>query len=201
MGYLLPTLQGDFFKLRGMKLEDAPALQRHADDKGVWLNLFDGFPSPYPLSIAEAWCGGGSREPAYGYVWGIECEEQVIGCIAIWQDDGWLRCNAEVGYWIGRQFWQRGITSAALKLVCDWGWASMPELTRIYAPIFFRNVGSQAVAKSCGFEQEGILRKSAIKAGEVIDRTLWALGRPDKPPRHGWAEAFAADPDNGQLDK
>ena len=81
-----------------MKLEDAPALQRHADDKGVWLNLFDGFPSPYPLSIAEAWCSGGSREPAYGYVWGIECEEQVIGCIAIWQDDGWLRCNAEVGY-------------------------------------------------------------------------------------------------------
>lgn len=72
----------------------------------------------------------------------------------------------------------------------------MPELTRIYAPIFLRNAGSQAVAKSCGFELEGTLKKSAIKAGDVIDRTQWALMRPNKPPRAGWSEAFAADLDN-----
>lgn len=181
----VPTLEGGFFKLRDLRREDAPALQLHADDKGVWLNLFDGFPSPYPLSTAIAWCDGGSRASGQGSVWGIECEGQIIGCMSIRQDEGWLRCNAEVGYWIGRQFWRRGITSAALKLVCDWGWASMPELTRIYAPIFLRNAGSQAVAKSCGFEQEGILRMSAIKAGEAIDRAQWALMRQSESPRNG----------------
>ena len=171
-GAILPTLEGRFFKLRALVAEDAPSLQRCADDKAVWLNLFEG---------------------------------SVIGCISIRQDKGWLRCNAEVGYWIGRPFWQRGITSAALKLVCRWAWESVPELTRIYAPIFARNAGSQAVAESCGFEHEGIFRMSAIKAGEVIDRTQWALMRSPrataKPPRHGWSEAFAASPDNGIRDK
>lgn len=192
----IPTLEGSFFTLRDLTLEDAPSLQRYADDKGVWLNLFDGFPSPFSLADATAWCGGGSRAPSQGYVWGIEFEGQIIGCISIRPDVGWLRCNAEVGYWIGRPFWQRGITSAALNRVCAWAWETMPELTRIYAPIFLRNAGSQAVAKSCGFKQEGIFRKSAIKAGEVIDRTQWAVMRPSNPPRHGWSDAFGSDPDN-----
>jgi [ribosomal protein S5]-alanine N-acetyltransferase len=204
-GATLPTLEGPFFKLRALIAEDAPSLQRCADDKAVWLNLFEGFPSPYTLADAAAWCEGGSCAPALGHVWGIEFEGSVIGCISIRQDKGWVRCNAEVGYWIGRPFWQRGITSAALNLVCHWAWESLPELTRIYAPIFARNAGSQAVAKSCGFEREGVFKQSAIKAGEVIDRTQWALLRPAstkaKLPRQGGREAFAAEPDNGSSDK
>ena len=201
----LPTLQGSFFRLRPLVVEDAPSLQGCADDKAVWLNLFEGFPSPYSLADAMAWCAEGSRAPAMGQVWGIEYEGNVIGCISIRQLRGWLRCNAEVGYWIGQPFWQRGITSAALKLVCDWAWESVPELTRIYAPIFSRNAGSQAVAKSCGFEHEGVLKQSAIKAGEVIDLSQWALLRSRtakaKPPRHGWGQTFAASADNGEPDK
>ena len=204
-GLIVPTLEGEFFRLRELVVGDAASLQRYADDKAVWLNLFEGFPSPYTLADATAWCEGSSRSPALGLVWGIELEGNVIGCISVRQDKGWLRCSAEVGYWIGRPFWQRGITSAALKIVCGWAWESLPELTRIYAPIFARNAGSQAVAKSCGFEQEGVFKQSAIKAGKVIDRTQWALLRPPKtkamPPRHGWSEAFAADPDNGIPDK
>ena len=180
--------------LRDLEVEDAPALQRYADDRDVWQNLFDGFPSPYSIADATAWCNGGSRAPHQGYVWGIDFDDEIIGCISVRPDDGWLGCNAEVGYWIGKPFWRRGITSAALNKVCGWAWETMPKLTRIYAPIFLRNVGSQAVAKSCGFELEGILRSSAIKAGEVIDRTQWALMRPKNSPRHGWSEAFAADP-------
>ncbi len=201
MDKTIPTLEGAFFKLRDLTIEDAPALQRYADDRGVWLNLFEGFPSPFSMSDATAWCGGGSHAPGKGYMWGIELEGEIIGCMSIRQDEGWLRCNAEVGYWIGRPFWQRGITSGALKLVCNWAWASMPELTRLYAPIFLRNAGSQAVAKSCGFELEGTFKNSAIKAGEVIDRTQWALIRPNKPARAGWSEAFAADPDNADSNK
>ena len=192
----IPTLEGSFFTLRALILEDAPALQRYADDQEVWLNLFAGFPSPFAMADATAWCGGGSRAPGQGYVWGVEIDGEVIGCVSIRPDQGWLRCNAEVGYWIGQPFWQRGITSAALIRVCAWAWATMPELTRIYAPIFLRNAGSQAVVKSCGFELESIFGKSAIKAGEVIDRTQWALMRPAKPSRDGLSDTFAADPDN-----
>lgn len=178
----LPVLVGRRCRLRELQPGDAPALQRHADDEAVWRNLFDGFPRPYTLAHAEAWCGGESRLPAFGHVWGIEIAvpggHEVIGCVGAHPLDGWLRCNAEVGYWIGRAHWRQGITSEALALVSDWAFATLPEVTRLFAPIFAWNAGSQAVAARAGYQLEGRMPRSAIKAGEVIDRVVCARYRP-----------------------
>jgi RimJ/RimL family protein N-acetyltransferase len=90
-----------------------------------------------------------------------------------------MRCNAEVGYWIGRALWGRCIGSEALSLITAWGWAQGPaDLTRLYAPIFGFNTGSQAVARRCGYVLEGVLKHSAIKAGRIIDRVIYASYRP-----------------------
>jgi RimJ/RimL family protein N-acetyltransferase len=175
----VPILQGKNCLLRTLTVEDAPSLQRHADDEAVWRNLFEGFPRPYALLDAEQWCTTGSKTAAMGYVWGIEVAGQVAGCISIRPDSGWLRCNAEVGYWIGQPFWRRGITSEALGLVTQWAWKNITGLTRIYAPIFSWNTGSQAVAIKCGFAKEGEFKRSAIKNGRIIDRTFWAQHRSD----------------------
>jgi RimJ/RimL family protein N-acetyltransferase len=172
-----PTLQGRHCTLRALTLDDAPSLQRHADDEAVWRNLFEGFPRPYTLVDAQTWCSTGSRAPAMGHVWGIEVDDQVVGCISLRPDAGWLRCNAEVGYWIGQAYWRRGITSEALALVTAWAWANRPELMRLYAPIFAWNEGSQAVARNCGYFLEAQLRCSAIKDGRVIDRVQYAALR------------------------
>jgi RimJ/RimL family protein N-acetyltransferase len=76
---------------------------------------------------------------------------------------------------------RRGITSEALSLVTAWAWASLPEVTRLFAPIFAWNEGSQGVARKCGYVKEAELRRSAIKAGQVIDRVQWAAIRPTAP--------------------
>ncbi|RQO61894.1 GNAT family N-acetyltransferase [Paucibacter sp. KBW04] len=173
-----PGLQGQRCRLRELRLDDAPALQRHADDEAVWRNLFEGFPHPYTLADAEAWCGGGWRMG--GFVWAIESADtpgELIGCIGVRPESGWLRCNAEVGYWIGQAFWRRGICSEALRLVSDWAWREQPELSRLYAPIFAWNQGSQAVARRAGYMLEARLPQSAFKAGRLIDRVVWAAYR------------------------
>ena len=56
-----PTLAGSRCVLRALRPGDARALQRHADDEAVRRNLFEGFPGPYTLADAQAWCGGGWR--------------------------------------------------------------------------------------------------------------------------------------------
>ncbi|WP_427914546.1 GNAT family N-acetyltransferase [Ramlibacter sp. MMS24-I3-19] len=165
--------------LRALQPADAPSLQRHADDEAVWRNLFEGFPRPYTLADAQAWCGGAWRE--VGEVWGIAVQDHVVGCISVRRDAGWLRCNAEVGYWIGQAFWRRGIGSEALGLVSDWAFANKPELSRLYAPIFAWNEGSQGVARASGYVLEGRMPQSAIKAGRVIDRVTYARYRTDAP--------------------
>ena len=170
-----PTLAGTRCVLRALRAADAPSLQRHADDEAVWRNLFEGFPRPYTLSDAQQWCEGGWQRG--GTVWGITVEDDVVGCIGVRPDAGWLRCNAEVGYWLGQAFWRKGIMSEALRLVTDWAWRSMPEVTRLYAPIFAWNEGSQSVARGAGYVLEASMPRSAIKAGRIIDRVQYARYR------------------------
>jgi ribosomal-protein-alanine N-acetyltransferase len=171
----VPTLAGQHCSLRELNAGDAPSLARHADDEAVWRNLFDGFPRPYTMADAVGWCAGAWRDA--GHVWGITVEDEVIGCVGIRPDAGWLRCNAEAGWWIGQAYWRRGITSEAVALASAWAFDALPDLTRLYAPIFSWNEGSMAVARRCGFVQEGVMRRSAIKAGRVIDRVLFARYR------------------------
>ena len=173
----LPLLQGERCLLRALQPQDAPALVRHADNPAVARNLFDGFPQPYTLAAATAWCTRDAASGAFGRVWAIVVEGGLVGCIGLRQEDGWLRCNAEIGYWIGEGFWRRGITSDAVRQVTEWAFAALPELTRIHAPIFAGNQGSQAVVRRCGYVREGVLKQSAIKDGIVIDRVVWASYR------------------------
>jgi len=181
----LPTLLGERCLLRDFDPSDAAAIQRHADDEAVWRNLFEGFPRPYTMAHAREWCSGGSRNPAMGWVWCVDREGEAIGCIGLRPDAGWLRCNAEVGYWIGRAHWGRGIASEALAMVTQWVWFALPELTRLYAPIYTTNEASQRVAERCGYTLEALMRKSAIKAGRVIDRVQYAIYRPDDEASQG----------------
>jgi len=181
----LPVLQGERCLLRALVPSDAGSLRRHADNVAVWRNLFEGFPSPYLAEHAEAWCGHEANSGAFGYVWGIEFEGEVVGCCGVVpQDDKpGARCNAETGYWLGESAWHRGIASDALRQVVDWTFVALPQLTRIFAAIYVRNTASQAVARRCGFVQEGVMRQSVVKAGEVIDAALWATYRPQVEPR------------------
>jgi [ribosomal protein S5]-alanine N-acetyltransferase len=173
----LPILQGERCLLRALVPEDAPALVVHANNPAVARNLFDGFPQPYDLGGAAEWDGHQANSGDFGRVWAVVVDGGLVGCIGLRQEAGWLRCNAEIGYWIGVAFWRRGIGSDAVRQVTDWAFAAVPEITRIHAPIFAWNEGSQAVVRKCGYVREASLKQSAIKDGAVIDRVLWATYR------------------------
>jgi RimJ/RimL family protein N-acetyltransferase len=76
----------------------------------------------------------------------VEFEGRVTGNIVSWEHDG----ERDVGYWIDRQFWGKGVATAALS-------AFLEELdTRpLYAHVAAHNVGSIRVLEKCGFERTG----------------------------------------------
>lgn len=79
----------------------------------------------------------------------ILLENQIVGSIAKFEMDG----NAEVTYWIGKQFWRKGIASNALRQFLE------IEKTRpIYGRVAFDNYGSIKVLESCGFSQIGVAK-------------------------------------------
>jgi RimJ/RimL family protein N-acetyltransferase len=71
-------------------------------------------------------------------------EGQVAGNVVSFVMEG----RREVGYWLGRQFWGRGIATAALKLFLE-------EITErpLYAFTAHTNPASAKVLQKCGFGQ------------------------------------------------
>lgn len=72
--------------------------------------------------------------------------ENLAGDIVSWAQDGERR----IGYWLGKQFWGRGVASAALK-------AFVGELTErpLYADVLKTNRGSIRVLEKAGFRLLG----------------------------------------------
>ena len=176
----LPTLTGQRCKLRPLRQSDAPSLQRHADDPAVAENLFDGFPQPYTLDRARAWCGPQHLEPAFAHVLGVVVErDEVAGCISVTPQQGLWACSAVVGYWLGQAYWRQGVMSEALALITAWAWPALPQVTRLWMPIYARNLGSQGVARNAGYTREGFMRLAILKSGRAIDAVNFGCTRPD----------------------
>jgi RimJ/RimL family protein N-acetyltransferase len=181
----VPTLVGERCTLRALRAGDAESLQRHADDPAVALNLFDGFPQPYTAAAAWEWCTALHRQPEFGHVWGIEVGGAIAGCVSVVPQSGPWQCSAVVGYWLGRALWRRGIGSEAIALVTEWTWAELPQIARLWAPIYARNAASQRAAARAGYVQESTLPHSIVKAGEIIDAVVYAAYRPGLAARKG----------------
>ena len=82
-----------------------------------------------------------------GRVRTVVADGRVAGNILAWWQDGdrWL------GYWLGREFWGRGVGTAALRLFLD------GELTRpLLADPHEENAGSVRLLEKCGFRRDSV---------------------------------------------
>ena len=83
------------------------------------------------------------------------------------------RQTAEVGYWIGREFWGRGIMVEAVRAVTQYGFEAL-GLVRVFALPFVTSTRSSRVLEKAGYVKEGVMRRSAVKEGRILDQTLYA---------------------------
>jgi RimJ/RimL family protein N-acetyltransferase len=75
-----------------------------------------------------------------------------------------------VGYWLGREFWGKGLATKALTELLT------IETTRpIYAYVATANVGSVRVLEKCGFMLVGHEIEFDERLGEEIDEALYEL--------------------------
>ncbi len=88
---------------------------------------------------------------------------QVAGNIVSWEQAG----QREIGYWIGREYWGRGIASRALAALLD-----QVKSRPLYAHVARHNLASRRVLEKCGFtvfaEDKGIPDGDGGRVDEVI---------------------------------
>ena len=104
---------------------------------------------------------------------GIEVEGQAIGSISLMLGEDIARRTAEVGYWIGREFWGRGIMVEAVRAVTQYGFEVL-DLVRVFAVPFASSTRSNRVLEKAGYVKEGVMRRSAVKEGRILDQALYA---------------------------
>jgi RimJ/RimL family protein N-acetyltransferase len=85
----------------------------------------------------------------------------------------WRHHRAEVGYWLVPAARGRGTGRAAVQLVVDWAFASLP-LDRIEITTTPDNAAARALAASVGFTEEGIMRARNHERGRSVDVVMLA---------------------------
>ncbi|HET6363122.1 MAG TPA: GNAT family protein [Gemmatimonadota bacterium] len=162
--------------LRAWRRDDADALVRQADDYEVWKNLGDLFPHPYTHADAK-WFLGGGFESRNELPLAIEVDGELAGGLGLkFPRDPIYRVTAEVGYWLGRAWWGRGIMSRVLAAFVPWAFDRY-ELERIEAGVFETNPASARVLEKAGFALESRQRRYVIKEGRVMDRLVFVRFR------------------------
>jgi [ribosomal protein S5]-alanine N-acetyltransferase len=161
--------------IREYEAADADALVRYANERRIWLNLRDRFPHPYTAVSAARWLEQVALEqPTVSFA--IATPKELIGGIGVVLGIDVFRETAEIGYWLGVPFWNRGIATRAVRVFTAWSFERY-GLRRIYAGVFETNFASARVLEKCGYVCEGRLRKSIIKDGRVLDELLYAIVR------------------------
>lgn len=163
---------GDFV-LRTWQPGDAESLTFYANDPAIGRNLRDGFPYPYTRRAADHWISFASKEYPDTFA-AIVIEGRAAGGIGLSLHENVERTSAEIGYWLARAYWGRGITTRAVVAMTAYAFSTFP-LTRIYAVPFAHNVASSRVLEKAGYTLEGVMRRSAVKEGKIIDQLLYAI--------------------------
>lgn len=165
-------------------MADVPDLVRHANDRDVSRNLRDRFPFPYAEADAQGWLAlVAERDPVTNVA--IEVDGAAVGGIGLElrDPDDVERRTAEIGYWLGRAAWGRGVATSAVIAWTAYGLQAFPDLLRIEAGVYGWNPASMRVLEKAGYTREGVARQAITKDGHTTDRVLFGFVRGDASPR------------------
>ncbi len=160
-------------QLKTMELFYAKDFAKLANNKAIQKNMRDVFPFPYKEKYAIDFIKK-MTSSSNNNVFAIFYKGKLAGAIGLHRMDDINRFTAELGYWIGEPFWNKGIASVAVKKMIQYGFQNL-DINRIFASTLETNIASQRVLLKNNFIFEGISRKSAYKDGVFLDEHRFSL--------------------------
>lgn len=168
----LPIERG--FYLSHIKHGDEAALVEHLADPEIARNLL-AIPYPYLPSHADWWVSHCEQNInptnslfAIRNAAGLLVGE--IGLVGPWVPGDH---RAEIGYWLARPYWGRGLMTASIRVFSEHIFTTLGAL-RLFATPFVSSIASHRVLEKAGFEREGLLRSYHLKEHTPIDAILYA---------------------------
>src|SRR5437762_12425487 len=158
--------------LREWKKSDAAALAKIANNKKIWDNVRDRLPYPYTKKDAKEWLALIKKQKQPVTTFCVEADGNLAGSIGFTIKEDVYRKNAEIGYFIGEEYWGKGIATEAIRQMVDYIQKKI-DVIRIYAEVFDYNKPSMKVLEKNGFYLKCIRKKAAIKNDVIVDDYEW----------------------------
>ena len=159
--------------IRAWQPGDEPYLALHANNKMIWKYLMDYFPYPYTFDDACNWVKinqGMEKSTNFAMVF----DGEVVGSIGIIPGNDVHKKSAAVGYWLGQEYWNQGITSLAINWMVEYTFKEF-DFNRIWASVFSNNPASMRVLQKAGFKNEAVFEKSIFKDGEFLNEHVFSI--------------------------
>ena len=176
----IPTIGTHRLILRSFALDDVPGLQRWAGEKELTSTTSDSeIPQPgredqWIRLRQDRFASGESIDFAIVH----RKERSVIGAIGLGVEYKKEKEIMQLGFWIGKPYWNQGYCTEAAEAVLQYGFDVM-GLHRIFSGHFASNPASGRVLQKIGMKYEGTLRESYNKLGKFEDVVRYGLLRTD----------------------
>jgi RimJ/RimL family protein N-acetyltransferase len=168
-------LEGKQIVLRPVHRSDAPSICANAKDREI--GRFTHIPHPYRIQNAYDFIMQTHQRHRKRRVVALGVEEKesgrIIGMISLFHIDRPNR-HAEVGYWLGKKHWRRGIMAEAISLMLDYAFHEI-KLVRVSARVFHPNTASAKLLEKSGFKLEARLRKIAFHRRQWYDDLCYGI--------------------------
>jgi len=152
--------------------EDLPDIARLANDIGI-AAMTNNLPHPYTMAHAQAWFDYVQSHDSE-HVFKICGNGRLMGVIGLVHEKEHGR--AELGYWLGKPYWNRGVMSAAVPMALAYAFEVL-GVRRVFARCYAVNAASRRVLEKNGFLQEGCQRQHHECMGAIHDLICYGLLR------------------------
>ena len=173
----MPKLETERLLLRFFEFSDAERVRELAGDREIadtTLNI----PHPYEKGMAEEWISSHQIKFESGecvhFAIIVKATHELIGAIGLMIDKGFNR--AALGYWIGKEYWNKGYCTEAARAVLEYGFRQL-FLHKITSSHFTRNPSSGRVMRKIGMKKEGVFKEHVVKGDEYEDLVIYGILR------------------------
>lgn len=178
-----PTIEvGDGFELSAIRRSDKPRYVELLNETDQFNRFMWLIPYPYAESDAEFWLNRAMTQTLENdgvRNWSVRDQTgSLIGSIGF---KGYVADQrAEVGYWLARSYWGRGLMPRILRRFSEYAFGDC-GLRKLHARVIDGNAQSERVLQKAGFQKEGTLRDHEFRDGIGYDLHLYGFRQAEFP--------------------
>ncbi len=178
-----PVLETPRFHMRVFEPDDAVSVFNLVSDVSVskWTARI---PHPYELKMADEWISDGAdmikEGRGIGFAIVTKDGDDLTGAVGF--DFEPTAGHAEIGYYLGKNYWNRGYMTEAATALLNYGFDDL-GLEKVLGCVVPDNLGSATVLKKLGFSKGGSQEIDAPARGQRVLVDVWTLGQ------ETWVEA------------